>query len=96
MVEGRVSRLDAFCVKDERGAILARGEVATDPRTIFEALMVSQSNHEGRTIQSETVLRRATGATVRSHPAPHGDEWRSLPLAAEGGGRNGVNEPEET
>ncbi len=28
----------AFCVKDETGAILARGKVTTDPRTIFEAL----------------------------------------------------------
>ena len=28
----------AFCVKDETGAILARGKVTTDPQTIFEAL----------------------------------------------------------
>ena len=28
----------AFCVKDETGAILARGKVRTDPQTIFEAL----------------------------------------------------------
>ncbi len=28
----------AFCVKDETAAILARGKVPTDPRTIFEAL----------------------------------------------------------
>ena len=28
----------AFCVKDERGTILARGKVATDPDALFEAL----------------------------------------------------------
>ena len=28
----------AFCVKDVAGKILARGKVATDPRTLFEAL----------------------------------------------------------
>ena len=29
MAEGRVSRLNAFCVKDATGAILARGKVTS-------------------------------------------------------------------
>ena len=28
----------SFCVKDEKGKILARGKVATDPAALFEAL----------------------------------------------------------
>ncbi len=36
MAEGRVSRLDAFCVMDTAGRILARGKVASDPEALFE------------------------------------------------------------
>ncbi len=38
MAEGRVSRLNAFCVKDATGEVLSRGKVASDPKALFEVL----------------------------------------------------------
>ncbi len=38
MADGRVSRLNAFCVMDAAGKILARAKVASDPGALFAAL----------------------------------------------------------
>ncbi len=38
MAEGRVSRLNAFCVMDAAGKVLARGKVASDPKALYEVL----------------------------------------------------------
>ena len=40
MAGGRVSRLNAFCVEDAAGKVLARGKAASDPGAWFEVLVV--------------------------------------------------------
>ena len=38
MAEGRLSRLNAFCVKDAAGKVLARAKAVSDPDALFEVL----------------------------------------------------------
>ena len=97
MAEGRVSRLNAFCVKDapsEGFGAVQGGESlerlgAPDPEAEQPQTSLRRT---GPQAGASGGLRGPTGATVHPQPALHADHRRGVPLAGTGGDRDTVNE----
>ena len=61
----------SFCVKDEDGAILARGKVATDPEALFEVLREHCPCPKRIVVETGTL----SGWLARARAAPWACRW---------------------